>query len=424
MGGRSDDSMEDYPQSPVPPHARRGFLSTAVILLGFTFFSATMWGGGAIGVAFPFWPDLIAVILLGNLLLAGYVAALAYVSQKSGLNTALMGRYCFGRIGSRWPDLVLGFTQVGWYAWGTATIAILFTGLLDLGDEWRAPLMVLFGVTFCWTAFIGYRGLERLSLVSVPLMCLLIVVSLAIATRDAGGVAGILSIAPTTTMSVGEAVTIVVGTFIAGGTQATNWTRFADTPRTAVGAAVLAFLLGNGLMVLVGAYGALIYGESDIVQVLAMQGLLIGGAVMLFLNIWTTQDNTIYNVSVAGCDLLRTNRRRLITLGGAGLGTVLALLGMYDWLVPYMTMLGTIIPPLGGIILADFAVVHRGRYPPLEEADLCAVRWTGVVAYVAASVVAICSPGIPPLNGIVAAFLLYGAGNWIEARRHPSADCR
>jgi cytosine permease len=424
MGGRGDDGIEDYPQSPVPPDARRGFLPTAVILLGFTFFSATMWGGGAIGVAFPFWPDLIAVILLGNLLLAGYVAALAYVSQRSGLNTVLMGRYCFGRVGSRWPDLLLGFTQVGWYAWGTATIAILFTGLLDLGEGWRAPLMVLFGLTFCWTAFIGYRGLERLSRVAVPLMCLLIAVSLAIATRDGGGIAGVLSIAPAATLGVGEAVTIVVGTFIAGGTQATNWTRFSDTPRTAVGAAVLAFLLGNGLMVLVGAYGALVYGESDIVRVLAMQGLLAGGIVMLFLNIWTTQDNTIYNVSVAGCDLLRTNRRRAITLAGAGLGTALALLGMYDWLVPYMTMLGTIIPPLGGIILADFAVVHRGRYPPLDEADLCAVRWTGVAAYVTASALAVYSPGIPPLTGIVAGFVLYLAGNRIETWRHPSAECR
>ncbi|TAJ43805.1 cytosine permease [Methanofollis fontis] len=417
MRGHQQEIVEDYPQSPVPSHARRGFFPTSVILLGFTFFSATMWGGGAIGVAFPFWPDLIAIIVFGNLLLAGYVAGLAYVSQRSGLNTALLGRYCFGRIGSRWPDLVLGFTQVGWYAWGTATIAILFTELLNLEAGWRAPLMILFGFTFCWTAFIGYRGLERLSMVSVPLMCALIVVSMAIATRDGGGIAGIAAIVPATTMGVGEAVTIVVGTFISGGTQATNWTRFSDTPRTAVGAALLAFLLGNGLMVLVGAYGALVYGESDIVRVLELQGMLGLGVAMLFLNLWTTQDNTIYNFSVAGCDLARTNRRRVITLLGAAVGTALALLGMYDWLVPYMQMLGTVIPPIGGIILADYCCVHRRGYPPLDEADRSAVHPTGILAYIAASVIAAFSPGIPPLNGIVAAFVLYWIGTGIMANR-------
>lgn len=299
-------------------------------------------------------------------------------------------------------DLLLGVTQVGWYAWGTATIAILFSTLLHLDAIWQAPLMLLFGFTFCWTAFIGYRGLERLSMVSVPLMCLLILVSAGIATRDAGGIGGILAIAPAATMGFGEAVTIVVGTFIAGGAQATNWTRFSDTAKNAVIATMVAFCVGNGLMVFVGAYGAVVYGEPDIVQ-----GLLFWGVVMLFANIWTTQDNTIYNVSVAGCDLFRTGRRRLITLVGAGLGTLLALLGMYTWLVPYMEVLGTLVPPIGGVIAADFFLKHRGSYPPLEEAEACAFNAPGIAAF---------TPGIPPVNGILAAVLIYLAGDQISRR--------
>jgi len=281
-GDDTEREREDYPLSEVPLSARRGLLPTTIILLGFTFFSATMWGGGTIGVAFPFWPDLIAVILCGNLLLALYVAALGYVSQKSGLNTVLMARFCFGNLGGRWVDLLLGFTQIGWYAWGTATIAILLTGLLNLDECWQAPLMLFFGFTFCWTAFVGYQGLERLSTVSVPLMCILIFASMWIATRDAGGIAGILSITPTAAMGFGEAVTVVVGTFISGGTQVTNWTRFSDTPKNAVIATLIAFFAGNGLMVFAGAYGAIVYQESDVVQILALQGLLFWGVVMLF----------------------------------------------------------------------------------------------------------------------------------------------
>jgi cytosine permease len=417
-GEERKDAREDYPLSAVPLSDRRGLLPTTVVLLGFTFFSATMWGGGAIGVAFPLWPDLFAVIVCGNLLLAVYVAVLGYVSQKSGLNTVLMGRFSFGRLGGRWVDILLGVTQIGWYAWGTATIAILFSTLLNLDEGWRAPLMLLFGFTFCWTAFVGYRGLERLSMVSVPLMCVLILVSVGIATRDAGGIGGVMAIAPAATMGFGEAVTVVVGTFISGGTQATNWTRFSDTPRNAVIATLVAFFAGNGLMIFVGAYGAVVYGEADIVQVLALQGLLFWGIVMLFANIWTTQDNTIYNVSVAGCDLFRTERRRLITLAGAALGTLLALLGMYDWLVPYMGLLGTLVPPIGGVIAADFFLKHRGAYPPLERADACAFNVPGIAAYIAASAVAAFSPGIPPVNGIVAAVLIYWAGCRISCRLH------
>jgi cytosine permease len=110
----------DYPLSEVPMHARKGLASTAMVLLGFTFFTATMFAGGKLGVAFTF-SEMIAVIVVGNLLLGLYAAGLGYIAFKSGLNSVLMGRFCFGEVGSKLSDLILGFTQIGWYAWGTAT---------------------------------------------------------------------------------------------------------------------------------------------------------------------------------------------------------------------------------------------------------------------------------------------------------------
>ncbi|KUK61286.1 MAG: nucleotide permease [Methanoculleus marisnigri] len=253
------------------------------MLLGFTFFSATMWGGGSLGVAFRFWPDLVGIILCGSAILAVYVAGLGYVGYKSGLSTVL------------------------------------------------------------------------------------IAVSASVALRDAGGGAGLLTAGSAGALTVAEALealTIVVGTFVSGGTQVANWTRFSGSARVAVGSTLLAFFFGNGLMIAAGAVGATVYGLSDIVEVLAAQGLLVAGVLMLFSNIWTTQDNTIYNFSVAGCHFCRTERRRLVTFVGAAAGTLLALLGMYDWLIPYMVAMG-------------------------------------------GSLAALVIPGIPPVNGIVAAFVVY-----------------
>ncbi len=375
------------------------------MLLGFTFFSATIWGGARIGVAFRLWPDLVLIILSGSAILALYVAGLGYVGYKSGLSTVLSARFAFGDIGSRWSDAILGLTQIGWYAWGTATIAIVLDRLLDLDAGLQAPLMIVFGLGFCLTACVGCRGLAALSRVAVPAMLLLITVSGAVALEDAGN--GLLAPAAAGTLTLPEALTIVVGTFVSGGTQVANWTRFSGSARAAVGSTLLAFFLGNGLMIAAGAVGAAIYGLSDIVEVLAVQGLLSAGLLMLFLNIWTTQDNTIYNFSVAGCHFCRTERRRLVTFAGAAAGTVLALCGMYDWLIPYMTLLGVFIPPLGGVIMADFFVRHRGRYPALGETAVPRFNRQGLAAYAAGSLAALVVPGIPPVNGIVAAFLVY-----------------
>ncbi|MGE8310318.1 MAG: cytosine permease, partial [Pseudomonas protegens] len=90
----------DYPLSEVPQHARKGLASMAMVLLGFTFFTATMFAGGKLGVAFDF-TTLLVVILVGNLLLGIYAASLGYIAFKSGLNTVLMGRFCFGERGSK-----------------------------------------------------------------------------------------------------------------------------------------------------------------------------------------------------------------------------------------------------------------------------------------------------------------------------------
>lgn len=397
---------EDFPLSEVPMESRKSLWSTSIILLGFTFFTATMWGGGSLGVAFRF-TDLVWITILGNLLLGSYVAILGYIAFKSGLNSVLMARFGFGDWGSKWPDFVLGFTQIGWYAWGTATVAIVFTELLKLSPSFNIPLMIFFGFAFCWTAYIGYRGLETLSKFAVPLMTILILWSFSIATRDVGGFAGLNSIIPKETMTLGAAITIVFGTFVSGGTQATNWTRFAKTAKIAIFASLIAFFIGNGLMVFAGAYGAYVYQEADIVNVLSMQGLLLWGIVMLFLNIWTTQDNTVYNFSVAGCNLLRTEKRRYLTIVGAAIGTVLAIFGMYNFLIPYLILLGTFIPPIGGVIMSDFFLKHKGLYPKLAEMEFNKINWAGILAYVAGSAVAYYSPGIPPINGIVAAFVSY-----------------
>ncbi|ARU89297.1 cytosine permease [Pseudomonas sp. M30-35] len=402
MSTTNNDS--DYPLSEVPQGARKGLFSTSILLFGFTFFTATMFAGGKIGMAFDF-TSLIWAAVIGNLLLGLYAAVLGLIACRSGLNSVLMGRFCFGEVGSKLSDVLLGFTQIGWYAWGTATIAIVLVKILGLPEGLTTALMVLFGFGFCITAFIGYKGLDMLSRVAVPAMMVLLGCSLWIATRDAGGMRALMAIEPKESMSLSVAITMVFGTFVSGATQATNWTRFAKSGRVAMLASLFGFFIGNGLMIVAGAYGAIVYQQPDVVEVLVLQGLSMAAVVMLFLNLWTTQDNTIYNFAAAGCNLLRTGRRKLVTVAGAGIGTLLAIAGMYEMLIPFLILLGSIIPPIGGVIMADFFYGHKGRYPKLADSQLPAFNWIGLSAYVIGAVCAYMSPWVAPIVGIgVAAF--------------------
>jgi cytosine permease len=216
-----------------------------------------------------------------------------------------------------------------------------------------------------------------------------------------------MAITPTSDMTIGAAITLVFGTFVSGGTQATNWTRFAKSGKTAVIATLLAFFLGNGLMTLIGAFGALVYQQADIVNIMVAQGLATLGILMLFLNLWTTQDNTVYNFAIAGCNLVRTQRRKTVTIVGAAIGTVLAVLGMYEWLIPFLILLGTFIPPIGGVIMASFFVYYKRQYPAFEQTVLPAFNLPGLSAYAVGSIAAYTSPWIAPIVGVLVSACAY-----------------
>ncbi len=422
-GSAKRERQEDYPLSPVPPEGRKPLWSLAPLLIGFTLYSGTLFAGGLVGPAFRFFPDLLLVILGGNLILGIYAAGLGYIAGNTGLNTVLMARFSFGSVGSRWVDFILGFTQIGWYAWGSALIADLLNQLAGVpeGLNWLIILFVTYA--FCGTAYIGYQALDWLSRIAVPAMVILMVWSLTIATGDVGGWSGLQGLEPGETLPWTAALTIVVGTFVSGGTQATNWSRFAKNGKIAAIATLLAFFLGNGFLIFSGAYTALAYGEPDIVKVMVQQGLLIWGLILFLLNMWTTQDNTIYAFSVAGAHAFRTEKRHLLVLGGATFALVLSYGGIYEsaQFVNFLVLLGTFIPPIGGIIMADYWFYRRGQFPSLSTPQP-PLNWAGVVAYLAASAIAYFAPGITPINGILSALVLYFAASKILAPSPTSSE--
>ncbi len=401
---------EDYPLSSVPLGARRSIWSLAPLLVGFAFTSTTLIAGGQIGPAFKFFPDLILLIVIGNLVLGAYCAALGYIAQKSGLATVLMARFSFGNIGSRWVDFILGVTQIGWYAVTNAFVAQALNQLIGLPESLNWLVILLFTYGFCATAYFGYKAMDWLSRLAVPAMLVLLAISLAITVRDGGTFAQLQAIQPKESLSFAAGLAVVIGTFISGGTQATNWSRFADTDKNAVKSTLLAFLGVNGILVFTGAFCTLVYGTEDIIQAMAKQGLLFWGLILLILNVWTTQDNTIYAFSMAGANFFRTSKRTLFVLGGATFAYFLSLSGIYSQVIPYLIFLGSVIPPVGGIIMADFWLYRRGEFPSLES-PLPAFNWAGVIAYVVAATTAFVSGqlsfGMPPINGIIVAAVLY-----------------
>jgi len=160
---------------------------------------------------------------------------------------------------------------------------------------------------------------------------------------------------------------------------------------------------------------ALVNQEPDIVTVLQIQGLVSTGVLMLFLNIWTTQDNTIYNFSVAGCNYLRVENRRALTVAGAAIGTALAIGGRYQWLVSYLIFLGKIIPPIGGVLIADYGF-RRGRYGGRSDPSRLqpAFNWAAMAAYGAGVGAAFLPLGVAPIAIATSVLVTLLLSRWLQ----------
>ncbi len=410
----------DYPLQIVPAHARKSMLSLGVVLLGFTFFTPTMLAGAGIAPAFDF-ADFVLVALLGSLVLGVYVSALGAIGARTGLTTVVMSRYAFGSGGSKLVSLLLGGTQIGWYGVTVATLALLtqqatgWDGQLTL---W--VLIVVGGAVMGATAYVGYRGMELLSAVSVPLLLILAGWVTWRSLTEIGEAGGLGAIVGTGEVTVAVAVTAIVGTFASGGTQAPNWTRFARTPGQGLGATAIAFFLGELLMIFFGGIGALAFGIGDFVEVLFALNLVGWGLVFLVLNLWTTNDNTAYNFGVAGAELFNANTKKPFVIGGVVIGTLMAI-PIYDNLIGYLSWLGILIPAIGGVIIGDFLANWRQGMPEPLEHEFPVVRWENIAVYAVATVAAYLSSRygwfIPPVTGIVLAVVgSYAVGTMMRAK--------
>ena len=412
-GGKIDP---DYPLQIVPAHARKSLTSLGLVLLGFTFFTPTMLAGAGIAPSFSF-SEFLLVALLGSLVLGVYVSALGAIGARTGLTTVVMSRYAFGDGGSKLVSVLLGGTQIGWYGVTVATLALLTQQVT--GWEGRTALWVLIvvgGAVMGATAYFGYRGMELLSAVSVPLLLILAGWVTWRSLTEIGAAGGLGAIVGTGEMTVAVAVTAIVGTFVSGGTQAPNWTRFARTPAQGLGASAIAFFIGELLMIFFGGIGALAFGIGDFVEVLFALNLIGWGLVFLVANLWTTNDNTAYNFGVAGAELFNANTKKPFVIGGVIIGTLLAI-PIYDNLIGYLAWLGILIPAVGGVIIGDYLANWRGGMPEPLEYDFPTVRWENLGVYAVATFVAWLSSRngwfIPPVNGIVLAVL----GSWIVGIR-------
>ena len=408
---------KDYPLTRVPAHARQGWFGVLVVVGGFVFFTPTMVTGGQVAGSFGFGQFLL-LCAVATAVLALYIATLGAASSRTGLSTVLISRLTLGRVGGKWASLILGGTQIGWYGITVGIFANLLASALGWTESW--PLAIFGGLLMATTAYWGFKGIEVLSWVSVPLMFALCIWITTISLNEVGGVGGLFSTTGDDSITPGMAITMMIGTFISGGTQIGNWTRFARSARTAFLVCLGALVVVETAMLVFGGIGAIAFNEADFTTLLFTMGLAGLGVFMLTFNLWTTNDNAAYAFGVAGAELVGKADKRPFIVGGVIIGIALAVSGLADSMTLFLVTLGTVIPPLGGVVIGTFLFVWRSRDPGTDLNSVPAFVWPGVIAYLlgtaAAGFGSVTGLGSPAIQGVLVAVVAAPVCHWIASR--------
>jgi cytosine permease len=393
-------SDNNYSLGPVPNSARKSVASLTMVMLGLTFFSASMWTGGTLGTGLSF-DDFLLAVLIGNLILGIYTSCLGYIGASSGLSTHLLARFSFGSKGSWLPSLILGGTQVGWFGVGVAMFSIPVHKATGIDTN---ILILVSGLLMTATVYFGISALMILSAIAVPAIAILGGYSVNEAVNSVGGIDGLRAVTPAEPMEFSTALVLVVGSFISAGTLTADFVRFGKKPRSAVFVTMAAFFVGNSLMFLFGAAGAAATGQSDISEVMIAQGLLIPAIIVLGLNIWTTNDNALYASGLGFSNITGLPSKYLSMINGV-VGTLCAL-WLYNNFVGWLTFLSAAIPPIGGIIIADF-LINRHRYKDFANAEFKTVNWAAIAGMAIGIAAGHYLPGIVPVNAVLGGAISY-----------------
>ncbi|MEZ8100435.1 cytosine permease [Vibrio bivalvicida] len=394
----------NYSIGPVPTTARKGVASLTMVMLGLTFFSASMWTGGSLGTSLSF-NDFFLAVLVGNLILGIYTSFLGYIGASTGLSTHLLARFSFGTKGSWLPSALLGGTQVGWFGVGVAMFAIPVQKATGIDTN---TLIVVSGLLMTATVYFGIKALMVLSAIAVPAIAILGSYSISIAVDSVGGFEQLKQIQPETPIDFSVALAMVVGSFVSAGTLTADFVRFGRKPTNAVLVTMVAFFIGNSLMFMFGAAGAAATGQADISDVMIAQGLLIPAIIVLGLNIWTTNENALY-ASGLGFSNITGRSSTLMSIMNGIIGTIFAL-WLYNNFVGWLTFLSTAIPPIGGVIIADF-LMNRKRYKDFAKLQFQTVNWAGIIAVAIGVAAGKFIPGVVPLNAVLGGSLCYAILN-------------
>lgn len=377
-----NSTVESNALAPKTADQRQGWLSLAFVQAGICVCVPSFLEGALLAGAMPFWEAIISGTI-GYIIVVALMSILGFMGCDLGRASCTLAESTFGKNGARYIiSIVYALNLVGWFGINNQECGQSFTNFMKSSFSMDIPIVVssiAWGIIMLLTAVFGMKAMEKLNYISIPLLLIVMFVGTVIAVKAYG--LGSLNKEVAHTMSFMGGVALSFDFYAVGVITAADITRFQKSRVDTVKSTVLGVLPMGVITLVMGAMLTKITGDYDISSVLITVGLPLFGVISLILSTWTTNVSNAYS---AGLNLVMTfntpdNRRREVTVIAGIVGIILGVMGILGRVENVLSMLAYLVCPVGGVMLADYFIVGKGKAENWHSVD--GWNWIGVITW-------------------------------------------
>ncbi|OZV12134.1 hypothetical protein CIW83_10945 [Tissierella sp. P1] len=352
-----EDQFYDYPDRPVPSNKRRSQINIAVVTTGMAVAMSTLYTGASLAQTLSY-RDAVLSIVIGCIILGIIAAFTGGIGASKGVSFSMLARKPFGREGSKIVGLVFAISMLGWFSYQCGYFGETIH-LLVPNAKWADPKIAALwgGILMMSTAIIGFKGMTALSMIASPLLLGMCLYS-GIHAINQYGYSAIVQSSVDNPASLGIGITIVVGGWITGAILQPDISRYAKSPKhngIGIVIAMIIFAVAN--------WGGLVIAKATMASTI-MDGLIILGLgtialMIVILGQWTSNDNNLYSAALGIINIKPGINKHKITAVCGIIFTLVATFGIQNYFIYFLELLGTFLPPFGGVLIADYYILKE-----------------------------------------------------------------
>lgn len=409
----NSEASDEFAHGPVPEGVTVPGWRVGLIVASFSIGLPDFLNGAHNALALGFGKAVLAALVAGLILCVGG-SLTAIVSVRSRMSTYLLVRRSFGTGGAALINSVIALIHFCWFGVNASFFgqAMMEASAANGLPGNFAAFVILGSVLMTVSTIFGFRALDRLALVAVPVLAA-ILIAVAVAAVRTHGFVTMPATAPPEPMRFGIALSALLGAYMLAVATMPDLSRYTRTVRGAVGSMALSFPIATPLMMTAAAIPALATQETSIMKLIVGFGFGTPVLFLLVLPTWTVNALNLYSSSLSLSSSFPKIRQWVFTIVGGVSGTIFALMGILDAFIPFILFLGLIIPPIAAIYVIDAFVAYRGADSVASLRNLPLVHWPAIAIWVAS--IAVASIGaywgltmttVPALDATLAAAVL------------------